>query len=369
MAGCSGASRWTWRSWPPRSRRRASRAWPRRAWTCAWNCQRSRRASPAIPSCCARRWATCWTTPWPSLRAAACWCWRWRRRAARRCCACSTADRACRTTPWSGCSSASIRCRGPMASRAVPAWACRSCARSRACTAAGPGWATAPAAAPRPAWPCRAARPAPTSPWLQTRPIAPPRTSPRMRRSPPRSIPMTSFKLLLRFLTVGALVLLLLVPLAMIRGLVQDRQIHRAEAVQRVAEGMAGPQRLAGPLRVVPWTATRRVNAAGADGRLELREETVSGYLVQAPATLHAGGVLLPEARRVGLYDVRVFRWQAELEATFEPLALPRVDGRRYGTPYLAFGLGDVRGLVGTPVLEVDGAAARLSAGTADLGG
>ncbi|RRN57369.1 cell envelope integrity protein CreD [Pseudoxanthomonas sp. SGNA-20] len=180
---------------------------------------------------------------------------------------------------------------------------------------------------------------------------------------------MTSFRLLLRFLTVGALVLLLLVPLAMIRGLVQDRQAHRAAAVQRVAEGMAGPQRLTGPLRVVPWTATRQVNAAGADGRLELREETVSGYLVQAPATLHAGGVLLPEARRVGLYDVRVFRWQAELEATFEPLALPRVDGRRYGTPYLAFGLGDVRGLVGTPGLEVDGAAARLSAGTADLGG
>lgn len=180
---------------------------------------------------------------------------------------------------------------------------------------------------------------------------------------------MTSLKLLLRFLVVGGLVLLLLIPLSMIRGLVHDRQAHRAEAIQRVAQGMAGPQRLAGPLRVVPWTASRAVNATGAGGRIEVREETVSGYLLQAPRQLRAGGQLVPEVRRVGLYDVPVFHWQADVQAMFAPLPLPQVDGRSYGTPYLVLGLGDVRGLVGTPRLQVDGAEVALQAGTADLDG
>ena len=179
---------------------------------------------------------------------------------------------------------------------------------------------------------------------------------------------MTSFKLLLRFLTIGALFLVLLVPLAMIRGVVTDRQVHRHAAEQRVTESMAGPQRLVGPLRVVPWTAARQVNTTVA-GKIELREETVSGYLVQAPTTFHAGGELLPDLRRIGLYDVLGFRWQADVQATFEPLPLPAVEGRRYGTPYLVLGVDDVRGLVGQPVLEVDGTAARLESGTAGLAG
>ena len=46
---------------------------------------------------------------------------------------------------------------------------------------------------------------------------------------------MKSLKLLLRFLTVGGLVLLLLVPLTMIRGTIHERQAYREEAVERVA--------------------------------------------------------------------------------------------------------------------------------------
>src|SRR5690606_16474384 len=77
------------------------------------------------------------------------------------------------------------------------------------------------------------------------------------------------------------------------------------------------------------------------------RVGTVAGHLVRRPATLHAGGELLPDLRRIGLYDVLGFRWQADVQAAFAPLPLPAVDGRRYGTPYLVLGVDDVRGLVG----------------------
>ena len=180
---------------------------------------------------------------------------------------------------------------------------------------------------------------------------------------------MKSLRLLLRFLTVGGLVLLLLIPLLMIRGLIHDREQYRAQAVERVAQSMAGPQQLTGPLRVVPWTSTRRVNGAGPDGRIEVREETVEGYLLQAPSTLQAGGPVEPDLRRIGLYSVCVFQWQAQVEAAFAPMALPAVPGREYGEPYLVLGLADVRGLLGTPVLQVDAARLELQPGTLALAG
>jgi inner membrane protein len=175
---------------------------------------------------------------------------------------------------------------------------------------------------------------------------------------------MKSLKLLLRFFTVGGLVLLLLIPLMMIRGAIQDRQNYRAQAVQRVSQSMAGPQQLVGPLRVVPWREARVVSEAGSSGTPVMRTDVIEGYSLQTPKTMEVQGGLKPDVRRIGLYNVRVFEWQAGLKATFDPLKLTVVPGRTYGQPYLVLGLGDVRGLVGTPDFKVDGAAVALESGT-----
>ena len=74
---------------------------------------------------------------------------------------------------------------------------------------------------------------------------------------------MKSLKLLLRFLTVGGLVLLLLVPLLMIRGTVNDRKQYRSQAMERVSQSMAGPQQVVGPLRIVPYKDVRVTDEVG----------------------------------------------------------------------------------------------------------
>ncbi len=174
-------------------------------------------------------------------------------------------------------------------------------------------------------------------------------------------------RLLLRFLTIGGLVLLLLLPLSMIRGIIHERQSFRDQAVQRVAQSMAGPQRLVGPLRVVPWTETRVIDYVDAQGRPKSERKTERGYLLHVPRTIAIDGTLVPDTRRIGLHEVRVYEWRANLRAEFADRALPVAAGRRYGVPYLVFGIADVRGLVGTPDLRVDGARLRLQPGTRDL--
>lgn len=175
---------------------------------------------------------------------------------------------------------------------------------------------------------------------------------------------MKSLRLLLRFLTIGGLVLLLLIPLLMIRGTINDRERYRAQAVERVSQSMAGPQQVVGPLRVVPWKAVRKVNATNADGQPEVRDEVTEGYLYQTPKRLSIDGGLKPDKRRIGLYDVRVFQLKANIKAEFDELPITEVAGRAYGEPYVVLGVADVRGFVGTPTLRVDGKPLALESGT-----
>ncbi|QNH12042.1 cell envelope integrity protein CreD [Xanthomonas sp. SI] len=180
---------------------------------------------------------------------------------------------------------------------------------------------------------------------------------------------MKSLKLVLRFATIGGLILLLLIPLLMIRGTVQDRQRYRDEAVERVSQSKAGEQRLLGPLRVVPWTQVRDVAVVDADGKRSVKRETENGYDVQTPRHLAISGELKPSQRSIGLFKVQVYSWHARLKAQFDDLDYEAVEGRSYGQPYLVVGIQDVRGLVGTPNLRTDGKALALQPGSLALAG
>ena len=179
---------------------------------------------------------------------------------------------------------------------------------------------------------------------------------------------MKSLKLLLRFLTVGGLVLLLLIPLSMIRGTVYERKSYRAEATEQIARSTAGEQRLLAPLRVVPWTDTTEVEFIDSRGVARKRIDTTSGMFLQTPTTLVVNGEMVPDLRKLGLFEVRVYSWRGRIEAAFDP-QLPQPGPkftRQYGTPYLLLGVSDVRGLVGTPSLRVDGKVGKFVPGTRD---
>ncbi|MBN8790984.1 MAG: cell envelope integrity protein CreD [Stenotrophomonas nitritireducens] len=177
---------------------------------------------------------------------------------------------------------------------------------------------------------------------------------------------MTSLKLLLRFAVVGGLVLLLLVPLLLIRGTIGERERYRDQAIERVAQSRAGAQSLIGPVRVLPWTQQREVEVVESGAR-KTELQTEHGYDLQMPRQLRVQGEMRPDERRVGLFRVPVYSWHARLQAEFADAAYSATPGRVYGQPYLALGIADVRGLVGTPNLRVDGRALPLQAGSRAL--
>jgi len=163
---------------------------------------------------------------------------------------------------------------------------------------------------------------------------------------------------------VGLLMVVLLVPLGLINGTIKERASYRQEAVAAIAESYAGPQVLAGPVLVVPYVETHKERGVDAFGKPVETLKREPGHWLYFPKRLALQGTVMPSIRRRGLHEVRVYELRSQLAASFD-VQLPGDGGgtREFGQPYLSFGIADVRGLVGTPVLKVDGAVLPLQQG------
>ena len=126
---------------------------------------------------------------------------------------------------------------------------------------------------------------------------------------------------MLKLLGVGGLILLLLVPLLMIEGVLNDRLARRNEAVADITSSWGRDQNIIGPVLVVPYlhhgTVVRSVTLP--DGRVETREveETTMAYAYFLPDTLEVTGDLQTKMLYRGIYDAAVFRGQINLSGKF----------------------------------------------------
>jgi len=127
-------------------------------------------------------------------------------------------------------------------------------------------------------------------------------------------------------LLIGAVVLVLMLPLSLLRGLVSERAERREQAYQRVAEGWGGSTTLGGPMLVIPTEQS----VTDKDGTRFIRSAI---YLL--PSRLDANVTLrLDEPRYVGIYAVPVFVSEADLTGTFDFAGLkPLLD--KPGVTYL----------------------------------
>jgi inner membrane protein len=176
---------------------------------------------------------------------------------------------------------------------------------------------------------------------------------------------------------VAFLCLLSAIPLAMVRGLVGERQSLRDEVIRNFESATVGPQALAGPVLVVPYrktyTETSEERVAGQPGGLEVRRRRVEeGRLFFLPETLAIEGKAAVEPRRRGLYKTQAYSADWRLKGRFALPARFGVSGGiaeyEWGTPELGFGIGDPRGLEPGMTLKLDGKPVPLEPGTGIAG-
>ncbi len=166
---------------------------------------------------------------------------------------------------------------------------------------------------------------------------------------------------------VGFLLILLLIPLAMLGGLVEERQARGQEVAADIARSSAGPQDLVGPLLLVEaQKITEKKRVVSRDGHLSQETEQASEtvhYLV-SPATLAVDNRLRFERRGRSLFTVPLYHGALNLQGQFRHQLPPSDDGTlRPVRAWLVLGLGDNRG-VRALTLKLGGQAVSADPGT-----
>lgn len=156
-----------------------------------------------------------------------------------------------------------------------------------------------------------------------------------------------------KFFLVTSLILMLLVPLALVIGLVNEREGRARQVQGEVARVWGAAQQLSGPFLVVPYTV--RVETVQGDKRIEQMQDRRAVFL---PEQLDIKAHTTSKALYRSIYEVAVYTARANLEGRF--LAPDMADvasdvvSVRWNDATFVLGLTDVSGLKEAAVLHVN---------------
>jgi inner membrane protein len=169
---------------------------------------------------------------------------------------------------------------------------------------------------------------------------------------------------ILKLLGVGALILVLLIPLAMITGVLRERLGRRNEAVADITSSWGREQNVIGPMLGIPYQYKFKTvkEVPAPDGKVERREveETAIANAYFLPQTLNVSGNVETQKLHRGIYDAVVYRAQTVLSGKFAPpdFGLLKIDLKdvQWKDAFVAIAINDLRGTRDAIVLDLGGA-------------
>lgn len=151
------------------------------------------------------------------------------------------------------------------------------------------------------------------------------------------------------------LALLLLIPLSMISNAISERAQRRNQVLEDITKTDTGEQTLAGPVLVLPYTITRTVTKE-IDGKNKTSVETVASELYFLPGKLEINGEIKTEIRHRGIFEALLYGSDLNITGFFnvpESAGIAAGEGETlsWGSPYVAVGVEDNRGIQNSPEL------------------
>ncbi len=157
-----------------------------------------------------------------------------------------------------------------------------------------------------------------------------------------------------KFVLLSALGLVLVIPLLVVWGLVEERRNRAGGVSAEIADLWGGLQSVSGPFLVVPYTVRTTTTVDGkAVESLSLQNAVI------LPERLEVRGNAKTEVLHRSIYEVTVYRAELQLSGRFAPSDLSAFTGDvvavRWSEAVLALLISDVSGLESATPVTIDG--------------
>ena len=166
-----------------------------------------------------------------------------------------------------------------------------------------------------------------------------------------------------KMIIVSGLAILLLIPSFLIQDVIRERIALSQKVKNELYAQWGGKQVVAGPVLNVPFS----VSETGDNNQVTNERHGVAHFL---PATLKTEGVLYPETRKRGIYEVVVYEGKLKLKGSFAEPDVSQLDlqNARYNwsAAYFTIGISDMRGIKNLPELVINGQQCKVEPGVAD---
>ncbi len=113
---------------------------------------------------------------------------------------------------------------------------------------------------------------------------------------------------IIKVLSIGFIILLLLIPQGMISGLIRERSNRQIKAKSEVGQKWGVAQKLMGPFLLIPY---RYYLEEGQEIKASIKQ----AYFL--PSSLKINGTLLPDIRKRGIYKIPVYTYKGEISGQF----------------------------------------------------
>ena len=156
--------------------------------------------------------------------------------------------------------------------------------------------------------------------------------------------------LLFKLITIGLLMLLLIIPISMISGVINERKSSQREVVEEIAKSSSYSQKLVGPVLVVPYVKMVREWKVDPDTKVRYQaEEKSNGHLYFLPSAFSVDGQLKTERRARGIYEARLYHADNNISGHFDvPInygVVENLPDYEFDVPYVSMGIKDIRGI------------------------
>ncbi|HAY12496.1 MAG: Inner membrane CreD family protein [Candidatus Falkowbacteria bacterium GW2011_GWC2_38_22] len=148
----------------------------------------------------------------------------------------------------------------------------------------------------------------------------------------------------IKLFVIGFLIAILMIPIGMIAFLANERENRQAEAFREVSGKWGNEQTITGPILSVPYKD--KVERNTAEGKVI--DETIR-FAHFLPEELDIKGMIEPERRKRGIYEVAVYNAKLEINGKFLAPDFSKWDIAKenilYNQAFVTMGIPDTRGI------------------------